>query len=139
MKDNDRPASASPNAKKEKLPEEWFETLHFLQGNPCSHPSRFFLMSVLMRQGGSLDFVNLRNLTQFSDGNVASHVNILEKAQFIVVQRRFENKVRRTTIHVTPEGYRQFRDFLDSLANALVYASEAMAQCPFPAHGGKEK
>jgi DNA-binding MarR family transcriptional regulator len=83
---------------------------------------RLGIMSVLM-VNESVDFVTLKELLDTTDGNLASHLNSLEKNNLIVVSKRFVGRKPNTSYQVTDSGRIAFREHLDCL-NMLIKSNE---------------
>ena len=75
-------------------------------------------MSVLM-VNESVDFVTLKELLDTTDGNLASHLNMLEKNNLIGVNKSFVRRKPNTRYQVTDSGRIAFREHLDCL-NMLI-------------------
>jgi DNA-binding MarR family transcriptional regulator len=79
---------------------------------------RLGLMSLLMvRQ--SLDFNSIKELLQLSDGNLASHISALEKAEYITITKEFVGKKTKTSYSATTIGKQAFKDHIDALENLI--------------------
>lgn len=63
----------------------------------------------------SVDFLALKELLDVTDGNLASHVNALEKADYIAVKKEFVGKKTRTSYVVTNLGRKEFVQHLNTL------------------------
>ncbi len=55
-----------------------------------------------------LDFNNLKELLDVTDGNLASHLKSLEKKGFVRVKKEFLNRKPNTKYFVTQEGKKSF-------------------------------
>lgn len=75
---------------------------------------RLGIMSVLLTKNEA-DFVQLKSLLGVTDGNLASHVKALEKAEYIEVRKQFIGKKPNTTYLVTKEGKLAFKKHLNAL------------------------
>ena len=75
---------------------------------------RLGIMSVLM-VNDKVDFNTLKEILDVSDGNLASHMSALEKAEYIVVEKSFIGKKPNTTYKVTKAGKKAFNEHLDAL------------------------
>ncbi len=75
---------------------------------------RLGVMSVLM-VNDSVDFTNLKESLQVTDGNLASHLASLEKLGYIAVIKKFVGKKPNTSYSVTKIGENAFRAHLDAL------------------------
>ncbi len=79
---------------------------------------RLGIMSVLMVNEW-VDFNTLKTLLNLTDGNLASHISALEKAEYIAVKKEFVGKKPRTTYNVTTSGKQAFRLHLNALEKLL--------------------
>ena len=67
----------------------------------------------------SLDYVFLKNQTNMSWGNLATHLNKLEDAGYISVNKGYQGKKPQSQIHLTPRGRTAFRDYKNKLKQIL--------------------
>ncbi|MDR6373137.1 DNA-binding HxlR family transcriptional regulator [Chryseobacterium bernardetii] len=79
---------------------------------------RLGIMSVLMVNDW-VDFSEMKNLLEITDGNLASHSNALEKAEYIEVKKEFVGKKPKTSYRVTQRGRQAFNEHLDALEKLL--------------------
>jgi|SRR5271166_115413 len=67
----------------------------------------------------ALEFTRLRAIVQATDGNLGAHVDTLEKAGYVAIDKRFVGKRRQTRIHATKEGRRAFAAHVAYLRDIL--------------------
>jgi len=79
---------------------------------------RLGIMSVLMVNDW-VDFSEMKNLLDITDGNMASHSNALEKANYIEVKKEFVGKKPKTSYRVTQSGRIAFTQHLDALEKLI--------------------
>jgi DNA-binding MarR family transcriptional regulator len=79
---------------------------------------RLGIMSVLLVDD-YVDFNTLKEMLDVSDGNLASHITALEKAGYILVEKKFVGKKPNTTYSVTKEGRLAFNEHLNALEKLL--------------------
>ncbi len=60
-------------------------------------------MSILMVNDW-VDFSEMKNLLEITDGNLANHINAFKKVGYIEVKKEFVNKEPRTSYRVTQSG-----------------------------------
>ncbi|MFA7227639.1 MAG: transcriptional regulator [Melioribacteraceae bacterium] len=72
---------------------------------------RLGIMSALA-VNDSLDFTSLKEYLNVSDGNLASHLKMLEKEKFIGVEKSFVDRKPNTNYYMTKEGKRAFDNHL---------------------------
>ena len=79
---------------------------------------RLGIMSVLMVNDW-VDFNEMKNLLEVTDGNLASHSSALEKSNFIEIKKEFVGKKPRTSYRVTQSGRDAFKEHLNALEKLL--------------------
>lgn len=79
---------------------------------------RLGIMSVLM-VNDAIDFKELKELLQTTDGNVASHMSTLEKHGFVLISKQFIDKKPNTSYSATKEGKQAFTLHLNALEKLL--------------------
>ncbi|HSI89899.1 MAG TPA: transcriptional regulator [Adhaeribacter sp.] len=79
---------------------------------------RLGIMSVLM-VSDSVDFNTLKEMLDVSDGNLASHISALEKADYVLVEKQFVGKKPNTSYSVTKAGRHAFNEHLNALEKLL--------------------
>lgn len=91
---------------------------------------RLALMSTLISLGES-DFTQLRDLMSLSDGNLATHLALLEDKGYLAVTKQFIRKKPRTSYRATVAGIRAFREYVKNLETILGIATASAAE-PLP-------
>jgi DNA-binding MarR family transcriptional regulator len=74
-------------------------------------PLRLRIMAALSAPDGGrqeFDFARLKSLTQASDGNLGAHIETLERAHYVEVERGYRGRRPRMVVRVTPEGRRAY-------------------------------
>lgn len=79
---------------------------------------RLGIMSVLM-VNDKVDFNNMKELLNLTDGNLASHITGLEKQGYINVSKQFVGKKPNTTFEATKEGKTAFNLHLNALEKLI--------------------
>jgi DNA-binding MarR family transcriptional regulator len=80
-------------------------------GDPIIHQAtRLRIMASLNRLAtdASLDFTRLKSILETTDGNLGTHLDALEKAGYIAIDKSFEGRKPRTRVKATPAGRRAF-------------------------------
>jgi DNA-binding MarR family transcriptional regulator len=67
----------------------------------------------------SVDYVFLMRLTGLTWGNLATHLNKLEQAGYIAIDKQFQGKKPHSTIRLTDEGRAAFRAYKNSMSQVL--------------------
>ena len=87
--------------------------------DPLIHaPSRLRVMTYLYVVD-SIDFVYLKRVTGMSWGNLSTHLTKLEEGGYISLRKSFQDKKPNTMIQLTDEGRQAFRQYKDSMQQAL--------------------
>lgn len=79
---------------------------------------RLGIMSVLA-VNESYDFNDLRDMLGVTDGNLASHIRVLEENNLVRVNKKFVGKKPNTSYSITESGLRLFRDHLKLLEKII--------------------
>ena len=93
-------------------------------GNDIIHQAmRLKIMAALnvLHPDSAVEFTKLRGLVEATDGNLGAHLDTLERAGYVAIEKRFEGKKPQTRVKATPAGRRAFvehvaylREILDS-------------------------
>lgn len=93
--------------------------------NPIEHLNKVFdsrirlgIMSALM-VNDEVNFNELKELIQVTDGNLASHLKTLEEQGYIKVHKGFVGRKTNTTYAVTKVGEKAFKAHLDALEKMI--------------------
>ena len=79
---------------------------------------RLGIMSALM-VNDEVNFNDLKELMQVTDGNLASHLKTLEENKFVKVQKGFIGRKTNTTYAVTKAGEKAFKAHLQALEEMI--------------------
>jgi DNA-binding MarR family transcriptional regulator len=79
---------------------------------------RLGVMSILV-VSDSADFNTLKQMLDVTDGNLASHINALEKNRYIKIKKRIIGKKTNTAYTVTEPGKRAFANHLNALEQLI--------------------
>ena len=79
---------------------------------------RLGIMSTLM-VNDKIDFNNLKEMLNLSDGNLASHISALEKSGYVKIEKKFMGKKPNTIYKVSAAGKKAFVQHLDALEELL--------------------
>jgi DNA-binding HxlR family transcriptional regulator len=75
---------------------------------------RLGVMSVLV-VNTKLSFNDLKSTLELTDGNLASHLKMLESSGYILVRKSFSGRKPNTMYEITPEGKIAFEKHLKAL------------------------
>ena len=82
------------------------------------HRIRLGIMSILMVNEYA-DFNTLKELLEVTDGNLASHVKALEKAEYISVEKQFIGRKPNTRYSTTKLGRTAFNKHIEALERLI--------------------
>jgi DNA-binding MarR family transcriptional regulator len=69
--------------------------------------------------GEAIEFTRLKALVDATDGNLGSHLDALERAGYVSIEKRFAGKKPQTRIKSTPIGRRAFAEHVAYLREIL--------------------
>lgn len=79
---------------------------------------RLGIMSALM-VNDEINFTDLKELLQITDGNLASHIKGLEDAGYLKVQKGFIGRKTNTTYAATKAGEKAFKQHIQALEQMI--------------------
>ncbi len=83
--------------------------------DPILHQAvRSKLVSLLI-SNEELPFKALKEMLSVTDGNLSSHLAKLEEAGYIMIEKTYEGKRPRTVVHITENGKKAFKNYIDAL------------------------
>lgn len=81
-------------------------------------PGRLALITILYTVEKA-DFLYLRRQTDFTAGNLVSHLNKLDAAGYVSVEKRFNGKMPQTIYELTPSGRQAFEQYRSTMMESL--------------------
>lgn len=79
---------------------------------------RLGIMSALM-VNEYMDFNSLKELLEVTDGNLASHLKLLEKSGYVTVRKEFLNRKPNTRYYATDAGRETFTKHIRAIEKLL--------------------
>lgn len=76
---------------------------------------RIMAALVSLDEGAKANFTFLRDLLELTDGNLSIHLQRLEEAGYVEVEKAFVGRRPRTWIWIAPEGREAFAAHVDAL------------------------
>ena len=80
--------------------------------------ARLGIMTILTSIGTS-DFTSLKSHLGLSDGNLSSHLRVLENAGYIKIEKKFIKRKPKTLYQATPLGRKDFLIYLEQLKTII--------------------
>jgi DNA-binding MarR family transcriptional regulator len=95
-----------------------------MEANEIIHQTvRLKIMSALNAANEAMEFTRLKSLSGATDGNLGSHLNTLEGAGYVTVEKDFFGKKPRTRVTITKAGKQAFARHVAYLRDVLDGAS----------------
>ncbi|GGB87608.1 winged helix-turn-helix domain-containing protein [Dyadobacter sediminis] len=79
---------------------------------------RLGIMSALI-VNDTLDFNNLKEYLEVTDGNLASHLKALEKEEYVAVKKSFIGRKPNTQYVITQQGKQAFEEHISALEDLI--------------------
>jgi DNA-binding MarR family transcriptional regulator len=76
-------------------------------------------LNALPARTAALEFTRLKALVGATDGNLGAHLETLEQAGYIVVEKRFEDRKPQTRVRMSAAGRRAFAEHVAYLREIL--------------------
>jgi DNA-binding MarR family transcriptional regulator len=93
--------------------------------NPINQLNKLFdsrvrlgIMSALL-VNDAINFNELKELLQITDGNLASHIKALEENNILKVEKGFIGRKTNTTYKITRSGEKAFKEHIDALEKMI--------------------
>jgi DNA-binding transcriptional ArsR family regulator len=97
------------------MPEDRMELTDLIEIDRAIHePARAAIMAVLMGVE-SADFKFLLEMTKLTKGNLSVHAKKLEEANYITIEKSFQNNYPHTEYRLTKKGKGAFRSYVKKL------------------------
>jgi DNA-binding MarR family transcriptional regulator len=99
--------------------------------------ARLGILASLVSHGEGLAFSDLKQLCALTDGNLNRHLQVLQDAGLVVVQKLIANKRPQTLCSLTAEGRRRFVEYLGVLEQIVDTALHARVRDIVPGSLGQ--
>jgi predicted ArsR family transcriptional regulator len=90
--------------------------------------ARLGLLSSLIAHPKGLTFSDLKHLCGLSDGNLSRHLQVLQDAKLVNVEKTFEGNRPQTLCRLTRDGRRRFLDYLALLEQLVRDAAKTAGE-----------
>lgn len=81
--------------------------------------ARLSILTSLLTNPKGLTFNDLKQLCSLTDGNLSRHLDVLEKANLVQVQKGHDQKRPLTTCRITPSGRKRYLEYLSTLEQVI--------------------
>lgn len=92
--------------------------------------ARLGIVTSLAGHAEGLSFTELKTLCGLTDGNLNRHLQVLEEAGFVAVDKGYDGKRPQTRCRLTEQGRARFAEYLGVLGDVLRKASQAAQATP---------
>ena len=92
--------------------------------------ARLGIASSLAGHKDGLGFSELKVLCGLTDGNLSRHLQVLDEAGFVTLEKGYEGKRPHTRCRLTEKGRLRFTDYLSVLEQVLRQATGAAGSLP---------
>ena len=89
--------------------------------NLIHQPVRLKIMAALkaLTLGEKIEFVRLKALVDATEGNLGAHIQTLEQAGYVAVEKDFAANRPRTRVKLTKPGRKAFEDYVAYLRDII--------------------
>ena len=87
--------------------------------DPIIHAQGRLMILTYLYVVESADYVFLMRLTGLTWGNLATHLNKLEEAGYVDIQKTFEGKKPKSVLRITEAGKTAFREYKNNMKQVL--------------------
>src|SRR6202049_851558 len=87
--------------------------------------ARLGLLTSLMAHPKGLAFADLKQMCGLTDGNLSRHLQVLEEAGLIDIEKGYDHNRPQTVCRITAEGRRRYLDYLTVLEQVVQDAASA--------------
>lgn len=93
--------------------------MKFKELDPVIHERIRLAVMIYLLQNGESDFNSLKEFTEATEGNLASHLRVLEENKYIEVKKTFVGRRPRTFYKLTKKGEKKLSEYLENLKKIL--------------------
>jgi DNA-binding MarR family transcriptional regulator len=90
--------------------------------------ARLGILTSLASHPKGLPFTDLKGLCQLTDGNLSRHLQVLQEAELVEIEKGYDGNRPLTRVRLTRVGRRRFLDYLSVLEQVVRDAADAARQ-----------
>src|SRR5437899_7589471 len=87
--------------------------------------ARLGLLTSLMAYPKGLAFADLKQMCGLTDGNLSRHLQVLQEAGLVAIEKGYDHNRPQTVCRITPEGRQRYLDYLEVLEQVVRDAASA--------------
>ncbi|MFC6646803.1 transcriptional regulator [Granulicella cerasi] len=99
--------------------------------------ARLSVLTSLLTHKDGLTFVELKDLCNLTDGNLARHLQVLEEDAMVKIIKSDEGPRTQTVCRITATGRKRYLQYLDTLEQVIKDAQKAAKSAPAEKHRSK--
>src|SRR5438309_8865884 len=104
--------------------------------------ARLGLLTSLMAHPKGLGFADLKQMCGLTDGNLSRHLQVLEEAGLIAIEKGYDGNRPQTICRITAQGRQRYLDYLKVLEQVVrdaASAAKAAGKTAAPGAGGSRR
>ncbi len=87
--------------------------------------ARLSVLTSLVAHPKGVIFGDLRQMCGLTDGNLSRHLQVLQEAGLVEIEKGYDRKRPQTICRITPAGHRRYLDYLTVLEQVVRDAAKA--------------
>ena len=76
--------------------------------------ARLSVLTSLVAHPKGLVFGDLKQMCGLTDGNLSRHLQVLQEARLVAIEKGYEHNRPQTVVRITPEGRQRYLEYLES-------------------------
>jgi YD repeat-containing protein len=93
--------------------------------------ARLGVLTSLMAHPKGLPFGDLKQLCGLTDGNLSQHLQVLEGAKLLEINKRYKHNRLQTICRITPQGRKRYLDYVAVLEQVVRDAAATVKADPY--------
>ncbi len=93
--------------------------MKFKELDPIIHERIRLYIMVYLLQNEESDFNSLKEFTKTTEGNLASHLKVLEENKYIEIRKTFIGRRPKTFYKLTKKGKEKLSEYLENIKNII--------------------
>lgn len=86
--------------------------------------ARLSVLTSLISNPRGVTFADLKQLCSLTDGNLSRHLQVLEKARMVEIEKGYEHNRPLTVCRITASGRKRFLEYLETLEQVVLDAAK---------------
>ena len=81
--------------------------------------ARLSVLTSLVAHPKGLVFGDLKAMCGLTDGNLSRHLQVLQEARLVAIEKGYEQNRPQTVVRITPDGRQRYLDYLEVLEQVV--------------------